>query len=95
MVRLCRALWREIHIKDLLSVKMIGNGEPLRILEQQSAMPGVDLRTVALTIVVWFEERKKSLAVKEVKTESQGKVEASNSERGEKREGPTEGVLGR
>lgn len=43
MVNLCKALGKEIYVKDLLRVKMVGNEEPQKSLEQQNAMPGAEL----------------------------------------------------
>ena len=44
MVSLWEALSWEINIKNLLRVKMVGNREPLKILEHQSAMPAAELK---------------------------------------------------
>lgn len=73
---------------------MVGNGEPLKTSEQQSAMPGAGLEDDHSDCGGGW--RKESmLAVEQAKTGSQGKVEASNSEGGEKwREGSVWEVLG-
>lgn len=54
-------MWREIHVKDLLRVRMVGDGEP----QKSIGMPRLELSFKMITLKVAARSRERPLAVKQ------------------------------